>query len=200
MKMLRENRKKYLEGYPAQSERHAPTSSALLGHGIRSRSLASSRHFGGSGIGSLFRRKLFGGFSALALLMAAIVELLVSSLFLHDSIMAQIPGRTRPRLRRPVSESSERAGSVQSRGECGASLRLFRCLGRTFLPHPNLFLPKHAREDLVDVLQLALQIKSVLDLLARNAAGDFLLGKNQLAKVEVLFPGTHGMRLHQPVS
>lgn len=34
----------------------------------------------------------FGRFSALALLMAAIVELLVGSLFLHDSIMSQIPG------------------------------------------------------------------------------------------------------------
>lgn len=42
--------------------------------------------------GGLLWRRLPGGFGALALLIAAIVELLVGGLFLHDSIMSQIGG------------------------------------------------------------------------------------------------------------
>ena len=37
---------------------------------------------------------------------------------------------------------------------------------------------KHAREDLIHVLQLALQIERVLDLLARNSSRDFLVGQH----------------------
>jgi hypothetical protein len=74
-----------------QSERQAPPStSALLGDGTSRRHLVSSRHSGGSGIGSFLLRKLLGGFGALALLMSTIVELLVGSLFLHALIMSQI--------------------------------------------------------------------------------------------------------------
>ena len=89
---------------------------AFLRHGARRRRLVSTRDCGGSGVSRLFLRHLLGGFSALTLLMAAIVELLVGSLFLHNSIMSQIRPDAAP-LRRhergcPTLRDFRRAGTT----------------------------------------------------------------------------------------
>jgi hypothetical protein len=96
-----------------------PTSAllrALLRHGSGRCRLVRSRDSGGSGVSRFLLRHLLGGFGALALLMAAIVELLVSSLFLHNSIMSQI------RLDAPPLRRHERG--------C-PTLRDFRRVGNT---------------------------------------------------------------------
>src|SRR6185312_11430972 len=67
----------------------------------------------------------------------------------------------------------------------------------------SLFRPtfaKNASEDFVNVSQLALQIKSPLDLRARNAVGDFLVSKEQFLEIEPFFPGAHGISLDHAVS
>ena len=60
-------------------------------------------------------------------------------------------------------------------------------------------IPKHAGKDLVHVLQLAREVEGVLDLLARNFAGDFFVGQHELVEVQIFFPGAHGVRLHEAV-
>src|SRR5580704_10087168 len=78
--------------------------------------------------------------------------------------------------------------------------RSLRALPTRRLPYgpagAALLCAEHSGKVLVDVFQLALQVKGVLDLLARHAAGDFLVGENKLAEVEAFFPGAHGVVLH----
>src|SRR5262252_2383210 len=61
------------------------------------------------------------------------------------------------------------------------------------------WLTEHAREDLVDVLQLPLEVESALDLRARDAPGDLRIIHHQSMKVESLRPRPHGVRLHQTI-
>ena len=55
------------------------------------------------------------------------------------------------------------------------------------------------RENLVDVAQLPLQIEGVLDLLARNPAGDLFVFQDQFVEIQIFFPGAHGVLLHQSI-
>jgi hypothetical protein len=62
------------------------------------------------------------------------------------------------------------------------------------------FLPKHASKYLVHILQLAGKVEGVFDLLARDAAGDLFIRQDELVEVQTFLPGTHGVRLHHPIS
>jgi hypothetical protein len=54
--------------------------------------------------------------------------------------------------------------------------------GGRALPNGS-FVREHARENLVNVLQLALQVKRPLDLGARHAAGDRGIVENQFVEI-----------------
>src|SRR5882757_6048396 len=54
-------------------------------------------------------------------------------------------------------------------------------------------------EDLVDVAELTLQVKRVLDLASGNAAGDVLVFEHELVEIQILFPRSHGVALNHPV-
>ena len=49
---------------------------------------------------------------------------------------------------------------------------------------PGIFLfAEDSGENLVDIFQLAVQVEGVFDLLARDFAGDFFVGEDELVKV-----------------
>lgn len=54
-------------------------------------------------------------------------------------------------------------------------------------------------KNLVDVLQLALQIKCAFDLRSRNPLADLRIAYDQIVKIQVLSPRAHGVPLHKPV-
>src|SRR5689334_19148047 len=59
---------------------------------------------------------------------------------------------------------------------------------------------KDARENCVDVAQLAFQIERALDRFFRNPPGNIAISEHLLAKIQPLVPSPHGMTLHQAIS
>src|SRR5271165_6614523 len=63
-----------------------------------------------------------------------------------------------------------------------------------------LLLAKHPPKDLVHIPQRALQVERAFQSLAFHLRSDLRIVHDELAEVQVFFPGSHGIRLHQPVS
>src|SRR6266849_9037891 len=64
----------------------------------------------------------------------------------------------------------------------------------------RFFPAEDALKNLIHIAQLPVEIKGMSEFLGRQARGDVLVFLNQLAKVQPLLPGAHGMFLHDAVS
>src|SRR5579859_6343829 len=93
----------------------------------------------------------------------------------------------RPRRPSPHEAAVPTCATIPRQDSAFSPLTLPVFLGWAFLRWALLLcdaLPgEDAGEDFVDVLQLARKIEGVLDLLARDAAGDFLVGHYQIVKI-----------------